>query len=256
MRMLSCLAASLLALSLGLPAAHAQVTQGDFPALFAKEVTRKVALDANDVALYQGLLIEALDGLKVDARPEFYVMVDRNPAVQRLSLFVGTPAELTFVGAAPVATGNIGRFDYYITPLGVFEHKLMSDFRAEGSRNEHGIKGYGSRGMRIWDFGWYPATKGWKTASAEPTNIRFQMHATDPGLLEPKLGRPGSKGCVRVPESLNKFMDRYGVLDFSYDQAAAVSGKAPWIWNAQHERTPFSGRYIVVVDTSETAFGR
>jgi hypothetical protein len=215
-----------------------------------------VDLAPEEIASNRALLAGALSTIKVDERPEFYVLVDRNPKVQQLSLFVGVPTDLTFIGAVPVATGNTGRFDYYITPLGVFEHKLKQDFRAEGTRNGHGIKGYGSKGMRIWDFGWYPATRGWQLKNPEATDIRFQMHATDPGILEPKLGHPGSKGCVRVPESMNKFMDRYGVLDFAYDEVSATTGKRPSVWKKDHQANPFSGRYLVVVDTAENPVGR
>jgi hypothetical protein len=228
--------------------------QADFSRLFGEQVTRTATLSADAVANYQTLLTDALSNRKLDDKPQFYVVVDRNPAVQVLSLFVGTLPTPTFVGAAPVATGTTGRFDHYITPVGVYEHTLLQDFRAEGTKNSNGIRGYGSRGMRVWDFGWYPATKGWKGAAGETGNIRFQMHATDPGILEPKLGKPASKGCVRVPESLNKFMDRYGVLDAVYESAAAA-GTKPWVWNKAREAHAFSGRYIVVVDTSVEPVG-
>jgi hypothetical protein len=235
---------------------QAQALQTDFAPLFDAQASRKLTLEAPVIAAYSESLTESLRSVKTDDFAEFYVMVDRNPKAQRLLLFVGTPSQLSFVGAAPVATGNVGRFDYYITPLGIFEKTLTVDFRAEGTRNEHGIKGYGSKGMRIWDFGWYPATKGWKPKSGETTDIRFQMHSTDPKLLEPKLGSPGSKGCIRIPESVNKFMDRYGVLDRAYDEAAATAAHRPWIWAKDHEANSFSGRYLVVVDSADAPVGQ
>jgi len=46
------------------------------------------------------------------------------------------------VGAAPVSTGLPGRFEHFTTPLGVFEHSLANpDFRAEGTKNQFGIRG-------------------------------------------------------------------------------------------------------------------
>jgi hypothetical protein len=138
--------------------------------------------------------------------------------------------------------------------LGVYEHKLLVDFRAQGTKNENGIRGYGSKGMRVWDFGWFPATKGWGKSPGSG-DIRFQMHATDPSVLEPKLGSPGSKGCVRIPESLNKFIDHYGVLDAAYEQAIATGQKAAWVLPKDREGTAFSGRYLVVIDTSEAPVG-
>jgi hypothetical protein len=37
----------------------------------------------------------------------------------------------------------------------VFEHTIAHlDFRAEGTRNEFGVRGYGVKGMGVLDFGW------------------------------------------------------------------------------------------------------
>ena len=41
----------------------------------------------------------------------------------------------------------------------------------------------------------------------------MEMHATDPDLLEQRLGRPDSEGCIRIPAAMNRFLDRYGVID-------------------------------------------
>lgn len=46
--------------------------------------------------------------------------------------------------------------------------------------------------------------------------MRLQMHATDPDLLERRLGSAQSKGCIRIPASLNRLIDCYGVLDAEY----------------------------------------
>src|SRR5664280_1193720 len=47
---------------------------------------------------------------------------------------------------------------------------------------------------------------------------RLQMHATDPDQLERRLGTAQSKGCIRIPASLNIFLDRFSVLDQDYEQ--------------------------------------
>ena len=52
--------------------------------------------------------------------------------------------------------------------------------RAEGTRNALGIRGYGERGMRVYDFGWVMGDRGWGTGGRSA--MRLQMHATDPSL--------------------------------------------------------------------------
>jgi hypothetical protein len=52
-----------------------------------------------------------------------------------------------------------GRRDYYLTPTGVFLHPdAILDWRAEGTFNTQHIRALGLKGMRVWDFGWQPAT--------------------------------------------------------------------------------------------------
>jgi hypothetical protein len=88
-----------------------------------------------------------------------------------------------FIGASPVSTGKPGRFDHFETPTGVFEHTVGNpDFRSEGTRNKLGIRGYGRKGIRVYDFGWQNAVRGWGRGGTGV--MRLQMHATDPDLLE------------------------------------------------------------------------
>ena len=56
-----------------------------------------------------------------------------------------------------------------------------------------------------------PLRKG--GANGAMSVMRLQMHATDPDHLEQRLGTAQSKGCIRIPASLNEFIDRHGVLD-------------------------------------------
>jgi hypothetical protein len=74
------------------------------------------------------------------------------------------------------------------------------------------------------------------------------MHATDPDLLEKKLGTPQSKGCIRIPATLNTFIDHYGILDGAYEKAM-TEGMTFWVLSKTREATPWSGRFLVVVDT-------
>lgn len=151
------------------------------------------------------------------------------------------------IGASPVATGLPGRYEHFVTPIGVFEHTPQNmDFRAEGTTNENGIRGYGARDMRIFDFGWTDGQRGWGKGGTSP--MRLQMHATDPDKLEPILGIRHSKGCVRIPASLDAFLDRHGVLDADY-AALADAGNVVRVLRPERETTPWAGRYMVVVDS-------
>lgn len=146
------------------------------------------------------------------------------------------------IGAGRVSTGAPNRFDYYLTPSGVFENTMSNHgFRAQGTPNENGIKGYGVKGKRVWDFGWQTGTKGW--GAPEPRQIRFLAHATDPTYLEPRLGKQASQGCVRLSGALNEFMDAYGTLDANYEADPKVASS----WLLRKDRKPMdAGRYMVV----------
>lgn len=184
--------------------------------------------------------------------PQYLLLVDRNPNVQAILLLWKPESGLPqLIGASPVSTGKPGRFDYFETPLGVFDHSMVNpDFRAEGTKNENGIRGYGAKGMRVYDFGWQQAPRGWGDRGV--STMRLQLHATDPEHLEPRLGTAQSKGCIRVPASFNKLIDHYGLLDADYLSAAQSGGH---LWVLDPERTPVAwpGRYMIVVESSLTA---
>ncbi len=192
-----------------------------------------------------------LAGRTIDA-PQLVVVVDRNPAVETLSIMLakpGGPETWQLIGAAHVSTGQSGRKDYYITPIGVFAHTdAILDFRALGTYNEHHVRGLGLAGMRVWDFGWQWALKGWHTDHAGG-DIRLQMHATDPKLLEGRLGRPASEGCVRVSSTMNRFLDHYGILDADYERAATTDIRYGALLAADRTPTKLAGRLLVVIDT-------
>ena len=216
---------------------------------FAQAVSPRLGPPAEVASAYAAMLQAALDdaGIAVQ-QPQFVVVVDRHPQIQALLLFWGAGgASWRLVGASPVSTGLPGRFEHFVTPLGVFAHTLGNpDFRAEGTRNALGIRGYGLRGARVYDFGWVSAPKGWGDQAVSV--MRLQMHATDPDRLEPRLGTAQSKGCIRISASLNDFIDRHAVLDAEYDEASA-SDRRLWVLRADREPTPWSGRYLVVVET-------
>lgn len=183
-----------------------------------------------------------------DLAPQHALLVDRSPRVQAALLYRLTPGgDWRFTGAAPVSTGLPGQFEHFATPTGVFANTLDNlDFRAEGTKNENGIRGYGRKGLRVFDFGWVAAPKGWGDHGMSV--MRLQLHATDPDQLERWLGSARSKGCVRIPASFDEFLDRRAVLDAEYESAAA-DGRSFWLLRHDREGTRWPGRYLVVVDS-------
>ncbi len=194
--------------------------------------------------------LEKADQMPVD--PQLAVVVDRNPAVEQMVLMVIAPDRpWQVLGADHVSTGQAGRRDYYFTPVGVFAHTdAILDFRAEGTVNENGVRGLGSQGMRVWDFGWQWAIKGWRE-DGEGGDIRLQMHATDPELLESRLGRPASEGCIRLSSAMDRFLDRHGVLDADYERAAVDDIRYRALLRPDRVPTLLAGRLLVVIDSRQ-----
>ncbi len=234
------------------------VAQVDFQAndgtalapLYAQQVDRRLRIPENEQGIYAELLSANLDTEDID-KPQYVVLVDRNRFVQAAMIYWISPERtFHFIGASPVSTGKPGAFDHFITPAGVFEHTIDNpDFRSKGTLNEFGIRGYGRKGMRVYDFGWQRAQKGW--GGGGEGELRLQMHATDPDRLEKKCGTRQSKGCIRIPATLNTFIDRYGILDGDYERAMAA-GMNFWVLSKTRDPTPWSGKFLVVVDTERT----
>ncbi|MEM5329531.1 L,D-transpeptidase [Paraburkholderia sp. JHI2823] len=217
---------------------------------FARVVDRRLRVPLAVQRAYGARLQDALDEKGLGALAgEFVILVDRSANVQALFIyFRALPDDpWLMIGASPVATGRPGEFDHFLTPLGVFEHSPQNmDFRAEGTMNQNNIRGYGRRDMRIYDLGWVDGERGWGKGGY--SQMRFQMHATDPDRLEPLLGIRHSKGCVRIPATLNAFIDHYGIIDAEY-QALVDEGKSLWVLHSDREITPWAGRFIVVIDS-------
>lgn len=233
-----------------LPLLAAPKTAQELVSAFAARSKSNLPIPAEIQSAYAAKLQQTLRDAKLADLPSQYILlVDRNRHVQTLFIYWKNPqGAWQFVWAAPVSTGRTGRFDHYLTPLGVFEHSVANhDYRAQGTRNDAGIRGYGSKGMRVYDFGWATSERGW--GKGTPGIMRLQMHATDPGLLESRLGQPASKGCVRIPSELNRLIDHYGLIDADYD-ALAKQGKGMWILRPDREQVATPGRYLVVVDSA------
>jgi hypothetical protein len=216
---------------------------------FAREVDHGLEVPQGDQQGYVLLLQQALGAASLGAMTaQSFVLVDRSPQVQAAMVLVRTEAGgWHWLGATAVSTGKTGTFEHFLTPLGVFAHTLDNpDFRAEGTFNKNHIRGYGLRGRRVFDFGWQLAERGWGRGGT--SKMRLQMHATDPRVLEPRLGRVASEGCIRIPATLNAFLDVHGVLDADYE-AAAANGRSLWILKTSRQTMPWPGRHMVIVDT-------
>jgi hypothetical protein len=221
-------------------------------ALYEAQISRRLAIPEDEQQRYAQLLEEALAGAGLrELSSQYFMLVDRDAMVQAAMIFWRSPAgRYVLIGASPASTGRPGEFEHFTTPVGVFDHDIGHlDFRAEGTRNDNGIRGYGVRGMRVFDFGWVMGQRGWGRGGESP--MRLQMHATDPDILERQLGCVHSKGCIRIPAALDRFLDHYGILDADYERAVA-RGQHFWVLPRDREPTPWSGRYLVVVDTDRT----
>jgi hypothetical protein len=217
--------------------------------LFEQQVTRRLNIPPAEQEHYAQLLTSALENAEVSQlSPQYILLVDRSPHVQAAMIEWKAPDGMFYlIGATPVSTGRPGRYEHFVTPLGVYEHRTSNlDFRSMGTRNKFGIRGYGIRGMRIFDFGWVMAPKGWGDHAV--SRLRLQVHATDPDRLDPRLGTPQSEGCVRTTASFNVFLDHYGILDGGYEKATG-NRRTSSVLSPTREPTPWSGRYLVVVDS-------
>lgn len=219
---------------------------------FRRDVARRLDIPPEAEKAYLRLALDGLGVGKADlVRQQMVVVVDRNPHVQALMIFGGSSGSgWQLIGGAPVSTGSGSGFDHYISPVGVFDHLPdgYDDYRAAGSFNSNGIRGFGRTGMRVWDFGWHTAEKGWLKGRTETGAIRFLMHATDPDRLEGRLGTAASKGCIRIGAQVNTFLDRYGALDYHYRQRLG-RGERSWVVRPDAVDTGMSGRYLVVLDS-------
>jgi hypothetical protein len=246
-----------IALLLAITPASSQYEDGLALAItFQLEVDRRLNVPQMQQAHYAQLLDAELQRALIPLMTSQYVvMIDRNPYVQAIFVYwldvrLATP-RWHFIGATPTSTGKPGRFDHFTTPLGVFAHTINNrDYRAEGTFNGFGIRSLGSKGMRAYDFGWVQGERGWGRGGL--SQMRLLMHATDPDKLEPLLGIAMSKGCIRIPATLNTFIDRYGLLDADY-QRALERGKKLRVLRPDRVITPWAGRYLVVVDSGSLA---
>lgn len=193
----------------------------------------------------QDAAIKSYPEVQALTAPEFLVVVNRHAKAQNLSVVLTDGKTIEYIGSAKVSTGDLKRKKHFHTPIGLFENKReYGNYRAEGTKNENGIRGYGKKGMRVFDFGWQDSIGSW--GNNAPAQIRLQMHATDPDVLEAKLGNPASQGCVRIQAGVNAFIDQYGVMDKNY--VASATDAPGWVLSKSKKLDKYDGRYMIVME--------
>jgi hypothetical protein len=184
-------------------------------------------------------------------QPQLVLIVDRAPQGQLLAMTLARPdGDWRILGARHVSTGKPGRLQHFKTPVGV----LLNDgselgYRAQGTFNQFHIRGLGVKGMRVWDFGWQ-TSDDWRTPGATMA-VRVEMHATDPDVLEERIGRADSEGCIRLPDALNRFLDRRGIIDAAIERLGETDSGYRALLSPELDPTPLAGDAVIVVDSSE-----
>lgn len=238
----------------GLAFAQVQILAApvDLSENFRAQVDHQLVVPSDEAARYGDRALGALSQAGIALVPQYIALVDRSPNVQAIFIYwINPEAAPLLIGATAVSTGRGGAVDHFETPLGIFELTPDNpDFRAEGTRNLQGIRGYGAKGMRVFDLGWQQALRLW--GSGGYSTMRLQMHATDPDLLEPRLGSVQSKGCIRIPASLDRLLDHFGVLDGAY-LAAAAQGASLWVLPTDQTPVEGAGRYLIVIDSGRAS---
>ena len=193
----------------------------------------------------QDAAIKSYPEVQALVAPEFLVVVNRHAKVQSMSVVLTDGKIIHYIGSAKVSTGDLNRKKYFATPIGLFENKReYGNYRAQGTKNENGIRGFGKKGMRVFDFGWQDSVASW--GARGPASIRLLIHATDPDVLEARLGATASQGCVRIQTGVNVFLDEYGVLDKNYLPSAT---DAPgWVLSKKKKFDKYEGRYMIVME--------
>jgi len=189
-------------------------------------------------------------GLSFDST-QFFAYADRNPKTQFIvvGLYDATSGRIEILGTDLISSGNIEKGgDYFETPTGVFENNLDNfSYRAQGTPNQEGWRGLGAKDSRVWDFGYQRGLKKYKAGNTM-SQLRLLMHSTDPDRGEARLGRTDSKGCVRISQGLNRFLDTYAILDSHYEEWAKTKPDS-WLFRKERKPTAYPGKYLVIGDS-------
>jgi hypothetical protein len=186
------------------------------------------------------------------AESQFFVWADRNPRAQIIVVCFYDAAAKRFevIGADLISSGNIEKGgDYFETPKGVFENLVENfSYRAQGTPNQEGWRGLGAKDSRVWDFGDQRGLKRYKEGNTM-SQMRLLMHSTDPDRGEQRLGRTDSKGCIRISQGLNRFLDTHAILDLHYEQWAKTKPDS-WLFKKERKPVEHPGRFLIIGDSS------
>jgi hypothetical protein len=94
------------------------------------------------------------------------------------------------------------------------------------------------------------ALKGWDP-EGYADEIRLLMDVTDPDYLEPRMVRPASKECIRIPPTMGRFLDIHGILNADYERAAQDDPRFAARLLPRRQLTPLAGNTLVIVDSSQ-----
>ena len=103
--------------------------------------------------------------------------------------------------------------------------------------------------MRVYDFGWQLGTKGW--GKAGEGRLRLQMHATDPDMLERRMGTSRSKGRIRIPAAWMFFS-----ISMRFSMPTTTQRSLRENVPTSHEKPDADAlvrRYLEIVDTGPDA---
>jgi len=215
--------------------------------VFAQRIRSKIEIDQD----YQKRIFEdALEKLEkaLVSESQYFLYVDRSPSKQIIFVcfFDKEKKEILEIGRDRVSTGNPRHKGYFLTSLKMFKNTIDHlGYRADGTKNKRGWRGLGRRNSRVWDFGWQETDK-----NSQIFKIRFLMHATDPDYGESQLGKPVSRGCLRISAKLNEFLDQYGLIDRDYERNKHLQKVQRLL---RKDRTPvfYQGEYLIVGDSSK-----
>lgn len=77
---------------------------------------------------------------------------------------------------------------------------------------------------------------------------KYTSSSTQPPLYTWSPGSAQSKGCIRIPATLNKLLDHYGLLDADYERSINKKNISNLL-DTKREPTAWSGRHMLVVDS-------
>lgn len=132
-------------------------------------------------------------------RTQILLYSDVSKNGQNLSIWLleetkGDERKYSFIGASKISSGypdpkprKPANETKFATGTGVYTTNPnitgAIGYRAEGTKNKNGIRGFGERGNRVYDVGPMRTKRAW---NGENMEIRFMIHSTDP-MLETKF---------------------------------------------------------------------